>query len=57
MTAEQFRSQFEDVQLVLTDEQIQLLALENTVLGYPIYRLLDRLILLDADGKYYLTKR
>ena len=54
LTPEQFRAQFPN-QIVMTDELFYLMRNESIVCGYPIYRALDRLILGDFDGKFYIS--
>jgi|GEM_PF-1894565 len=57
LTQEQFRAQF-DTRIEILPEQQKMLFAEQTIDGYTIYRLLDRLILLDpADGHFYIHVR
>ena len=57
LTQEQFRAQF-DTRVEISPEQQKTLLVEQTICGYTVYRLLDRLILLDpADGHFYVHAR
>ena len=56
MTKERFRKQFE-TRVILSDAQHAQLRLSQVVQGYAIYRLLERLLLLDSDGAYYMHLR
>lgn len=48
---ERFRAQFPN-EYVATEGFLSMLVLESVVGPYPVYRALDRLIILD-DGRYY----
>ena len=54
LTPKQFRAQFHN-QVVMTDELFNLMRFDSIIKGYPIYAALDRLILKDLDGKYYIS--
>ncbi len=56
-TAEQFRAQF-DTRVEIAPALRNALTVERTIHGYVVYRLLDRLLLLDpADGQFYIHAR
>ena len=52
MRAERFRNQF-PVRAILNDDVKAMLMLDRECFGYPVYRALNRLFLLDYDGEYY----
>lgn len=52
-----FRAQFETIPANFEEKLFNSLILENKFFDYPVYRCLDRLVLLDIDGKYYLSRR
>jgi len=57
LTLEQFRAQF-DTRIEISPERQQMLLVEQTIYGYTMHRLLDRLILLDpADSHFYIHAR
>lgn len=51
-----FRAQFTR-RVKISDELYQSMIIDSVVHGYVIYRLLDRLILLDVDGYFYISGR
>jgi hypothetical protein len=54
LTQEQFRAQF-DTRIEISPELQKMLLVDQTIYGYTVYRLLDRLILLDpADAHFYI---
>jgi len=57
VTRAEFRAQFESVPLVDGEQLRRVIKLDCMSFGYPIYRALDRLVLLDCDGRFYLTDR
>ena len=52
---ERFRAQF-DTEFVASTDLLDALVLESVVGPYPVYRALDRLVLLD-NGRYYGSGR
>ena len=57
LTAQQFRAQF-DTRVEIAPALRNALTVEQTVHGYAVYRLLDRLLLFDpADGQFYMRAR
>ena len=52
LTKEEFRAQF-NTEVTLSDKLHSILVEDSIYHGYVIYRCLDKLILVDTDGKYY----
>ena len=51
---EQFQAQFKQ-QVFVTDEFLNLLRLDQVMFNTPVYRALNKLVIIKDDGNYYIS--
>lgn len=53
-TREQFQAQFKQ-EVIATDEFLDLLRLDQVIFNTPVYRALNKLVIIKDDGNYYIS--
>jgi hypothetical protein len=54
MTRNQFQNQFKQ-EVVADDYLLEIIQLDRVFLDTPVYRALEKLVIIKDDGKYYIS--